>query len=76
MNIRDMSKGQLRRHVLSLCRKRDRLLEPYDCGQSLAEYMGSPRIQEIRLELEAIDNECGRRLAMEAAGEEYEQQHG
>lgn len=76
MNIKDMNKGQLRRHVHSLCREEDRLLEPYDCGQSLAEYMGPPRIREIRLELEALEIEAGRRLAMEAAGAEYEQQHG
>ncbi len=66
MNIRDMSKGQLRRHVRSLWCEEDRLLEPYDCGQALAEHIGPPRIREIRLELEALEIESGRRLAMEA----------
>ncbi len=74
MNIRDRSKKQLRRRVEDLWQEDDRLLEPYDCGRELAEHIGPPRIREIRLELEAINDECGRRLAMEAAGEEYDEQ--
>ncbi len=57
-NIRDMNKGQLRRHVQSLWREQDKLLGPYDCGPALAEYIGPPRIREIHLELEAIEKEC------------------
>ncbi len=60
-NIRDMNKGQLRRHVQSLWREEDRLLRPYDCGQALAEEIGPPRIRAIRLELADIETECGRR---------------
>ena len=64
-NIRDMNKGQLRRHLRALWREEDRLLGPYDCGQALAEHIGPPRIREIRLELEAIETECGRRNRLE-----------
>ncbi len=62
-SIQEMNKGQLRRHTQSLWREEDQLRAPYDCGQALAEHIGPPRIREIRLELEAIEIECGRRLA-------------
>ncbi len=68
-NIRDMNKGQLRRHVQALWREEDRLLGPYDCGQALAEQIGPPRIREIRLELEALEAECGRRNRLAEARE-------
>ena len=68
-NIRDMNKGQLKRHVQGLWREEQRLLGPYDCGQGLAEHIGPPRIREIRLELDAIEAECGRRNRLKEAQE-------
>ena len=60
-HIRDMNKSQLQRHVQSLWKEEEKLLRPYDCGQALAEHIGPSRIREVRLELEAIEVECGRR---------------
>ncbi len=67
MNIRNMDKNQLKRRIKSLWREQDKLLAPYDCGQQLAEYMGPGRIREVRLELEEIEAECGRRNRLEQA---------
>lgn len=71
-NIQDMNKDQLRRYVRRLWAEDDRLLEYYDCYRTLAEHIGPARIREIRLELEAIEIECSRRNATEAAGIPWE----
>ena len=57
-------KRWLRRHVRRLWAEQDRLFAPYDCGYSLAEYI-NPRLHEIRMELEAFEEEARAGLAQQ-----------
>jgi hypothetical protein len=51
-------KRELRQKARALWKEEDRILDAYDCGRALAEHIGPPRLREIRLELEAMDEEC------------------